>query len=99
MARFTVRVELHRGTWEDYVLLHQLMASRGMHDVIADTDGTKYKLPPAEYNYVGDATRDQVLESARSAAVNVATSYAVLVTEAVGRSWHGLQQVAAKGYA
>lgn len=99
MSRFTIRVELHRGTWQDYTTLHNLMAARGMHDVITDTDGTTYKLPPAEYNYVGDATREQVLESAKSAAVNVATSYAVLVTESAGRTWHGLQQVAAKGYA
>jgi len=52
-----------------------------------------YELPPAEYNYVGQATRDQVLEKAKRAARAVKPSFAVVVTEANGVTWYGLKLV------
>jgi len=90
MSRYTIRVELHDATWQNYVDLAKRLAEYGIVEVIKSGDGARYKLPPAEYNYAGDATRDQILETARRCAGSVVNSYGVLVTEAVARTWHGL---------
>ncbi|MCW0399675.1 hypothetical protein NB688_002756 [Xanthomonas sacchari] len=90
MARYTIRIELHGATWDDYVEMYKYLAAQGITDIITSDDGTRYKMPPAEYNYEGGATRDQVLASAKACAAKVVHSYAVLVTEAIARSWHSL---------
>jgi hypothetical protein len=91
MARFTTRVELHNADWSDYTALHREMKSKGFLLTIADGDGHVYALPPAEYNYVGDITKEDVLSKARSAAGAVKPSFEVFVTESSGRTWHGLK--------
>lgn len=92
MARFTVRVELHDASWEQYEKLYDEMAARGFIDTISYQGGT-VKLPPAEYNFDGNATKEQVLEKAKDAAAQVVRKYAVLVTESNGRTWYGLEAV------
>ena len=91
MSRYTIRVELHDASWQDYVDLARRLAAHGIVDVIRSDDGRTYKLPPAEYNYQGPATRDQILTVAKDCAASVVSSYAVLVTDAVARTWHGLK--------
>lgn len=93
MTSFTTRVELHNATRDDYVALHEKMRAKGFYQAIRSSDGTVYHLPPAEYDYAGDVTRDQVLEKAKAAASSVKSSYAVLVTESAGRVWYGLTKV------
>jgi hypothetical protein len=93
MAKFTIRVELHNATWQNYADLAKNLAARGIVDVIRADDGTWYKMPPAEYNYEGNATRDQVLETTKTCTAAVVRSFAVMVTEANGRAWHGLAVV------
>jgi len=90
MARYTIRIELHDATWDDYVEMYKHLATQGITDIITSDDGVRYKMPPAEYNYDGNATRAQVLEMAKASAGKVVRSYAVLVTESNGRTWHGL---------
>ncbi|WP_084801511.1 hypothetical protein [Bradyrhizobium sp. Ec3.3] len=90
MASFTKRVELHNADWSDYELLHKKMAAQGFSRVITSDNGKRYQLPPAEYNFEGSSTRGDVLAKAQTAAGQVKTSYAVFVTEAVGRTWSGL---------
>ena len=91
MARFTIRVELHNATWQNYVDLAKHMATNGMVDIIQADNGARYKMPPAEYSYDGPATRDQVLQTAKACAARVVSSSGVLVTESAGRSWDGLK--------
>src|SRR5271156_1590652 len=93
MPQYTIRVELHDGTWDDYVALHKHLAVHGIVDTITSDDGVRYKLPPAEYNYEGNAEIGSVRETCKQAAAKVVRSYAVLVTEANRRSWYGLQKV------
>lgn len=90
MARFTVRVELHDASLEQYEKLYEKMAAYGFTDIIPTTD-TPVKMPPAEYNFEGQVTKEQVLEKAKSCAAQVVRKYAVLVTESNGRTWHGLE--------
>jgi hypothetical protein len=90
MARFTTRVELHDATREDYLDLHDKMHAQGFTNTIVTDKGTVL-MPPAEYNYEGQVTKEQVLQKARVAASQVVTSYAVLVTESNGRTWYGLE--------
>jgi hypothetical protein len=92
MAQFTIRVELHRATGEDYSSLHSAM--EWFSRTIRSDDGIIYILPTAEYDRTGDnLTRTQVLNDARAAAASVATTFSILVTEASARTWIGLEKV------
>ena len=74
MASFTVRIELHNANRENYEELHEQMATQGFKNTITSDSGASYYLPPAEYNFEGSATRDQVLQGAKSAAASVKSS-------------------------
>ena len=90
MASFTTRVELHDADSGDYIKLHAAMKKQGFSQTITGSDGVVYPLPTAEYNYIGDRTRSQVLEAAKQAARTVVRSFGVLITESAGRSWYNL---------
>lgn len=90
MASFTVRVELHYATEADYQTLHSAMERAGFSRFITSDDGATYHLPLAEYNREGNLARSQVLASAKTAADTTRKTYAVLVSETVGRTWVGL---------
>jgi len=91
MASFTTRVELHDAVSGDYTTLHSEMKNKGFKQTITSDDGTVYNLPTAEYNYIGDKTRGEVLGLAKSAAGVVKKSFGILVTESAGRTWHNLK--------
>jgi hypothetical protein len=94
MALFTVRVVLHdNASWEDYDALHQRLARVGVVDVIRSDDGVWYRLPPAEYNYQGDISANDLRTAVAEIARTVRSSYAVLVTHAYARYWQGLEQI------
>lgn len=93
MPRFTTRVELHYGEEDDYEKLHAAMERQGFSRTIVSGDGITYHLPTAEYNREGNLTKEQVLESAKRAATTTGCTYAVLVTESNGRTWHNLEKV------
>lgn len=95
MGQYTVRVVLHdNATWEEYTLLRERLEAIGVFDEIKADNGLWYRLPPAEYTC--DTGHDAT--TLRSAVVNVAQSVkpnvAVLVSEATGRYWFGLAQIA-----
>jgi len=90
MAQFTVRVELHHADDDDYETLHSAMEDEGFSRFITSNDGTTYHLPTAEYNREGSLTRQQVLDSAKTAAAKTKKEYGILVTESEGRKWIGL---------
>ena len=91
MAKFTVRVELHAANAADYETLHAAMRTEGFSQFITSGDGVKYHLPTAEYNREGNFTQDHVLQLTKSAVAKVNKKAAILVTEAVSRTWEGLQ--------
>ena len=93
MADFTVRIVLDDATWDEYEEMYRHLAAVGITDEITSNDGTTYRMPPAEYNYQGNATRTQVLELAKAAAAKAVLKYSVLVTESKGRAWHGLEKI------
>ena len=89
MPRFTVRIELHEASWDQYEELHKNMSLQGFTDTI-ETQKSTVQMPPAEYNFDGALTKEQVLDKAKIAAVSIVKKYAVLVTESNGRTWYGL---------
>ena len=92
MARFTTRVQLNGYADEDdYTNLHAAMRSEGFSRFIENGDGKVYHMPHAEYNRVGDVTRDQVLKDAKTATSSVWSDFEILVTEGT-RTWHGLKE-------
>jgi hypothetical protein len=91
VAKFTVRVELHRADDDDYETLHSAMEAQGFSRLITSNDGASYHLPTAEYNRSGSLSRDDVLESAKTAAAKTGKKSAILVTESDGRTWSGLE--------
>lgn len=92
MARFTVRIELHSATWEEYEAMYTHLESAGFSDIVKNSKGVEYKMPPAEYNFDGDLTTDEVLALANACAAKVVASYAVLVTKTLQRRWSGLEK-------
>lgn len=93
MALFTTRVELHDASAKDYDLLHEEMKKRGFLRVITSDSGITFHLPFAEYTISGALTREGVLERAEAAATTTRRKAALLVTEAIGRTWSGLDRV------
>jgi hypothetical protein len=94
MPSFTVRVELHKADEDDYANLHTEMEDRGFVRWIEGRDGSKDRLPTAEYNLVGSSlTRAEVRKQAEAAANAVKPNPTpwILVTEAAGRTWSGLK--------
>ena len=92
MSSFTTRVELHSADWGDYTTLHTEMKRQGFRQTITSDNGKTYALPTAEYDLVGQISRQDVLNRAKAAADKTLRSYEVIVTESAGRTWSGLQQ-------
>lgn len=90
MADFTVRVELHQATYNDYETLHSAMERQGFSRFIKADGGQTYHMPWAEYNGSGNLSSVQVRDIARTAANTTGKSNAVFVTEAQSRAWIGL---------
>lgn len=90
MARYTVRIELHRADNDDYETLHEYMEEKGFLRYIVNGDGNKYQLPTAEYNISSGSDKDAVLGKAKQAASRTGKRYMVLVTESDGRTWYNL---------
>jgi hypothetical protein len=93
MTSFTTRVELHGALSADYEKLHEAMRRQGFFTAITSDKGTTYYLPTAEYDFVGNLSRTDVLDKAKVAAATTGKAYSVLVTESAGRTWHNLLAV------
>jgi hypothetical protein len=91
MANFTVRIELHNATWDDYTALHVAMEQKGFSRLIQGENGRTYHLPWAEYTGTGNLSCAQVRDIAQTAANQTGKKNSILVTEAVSRAWSGLQ--------
>lgn len=93
MAQFTIRVELHKASWDDYVQLATELAKKNITDVITAGDGTRYKMPPAEYQCHGELSSEQVHDIVDTCANMTGKAHAILVTQSAGRFWSGLSKV------
>lgn len=96
MPSYTVRVELHDATYEDYQQLHKAMESRRFFRWVKSADGDCYRLPTAEYSMPNTrATATEVLAAAKKAAETVKPRPTpwVLVTKSSGRRWAGLRKL------
>jgi hypothetical protein len=94
MAKFTVRVVLHKIKnldHDSYTKLHAAMEAANFKRYIESEDAA-YQLPPAEYNYIGSKSREEVREEASAIATKIDVDSGVLVTEGV-RVWSGLKKV------
>lgn len=91
MATFTIRVELHDATRQNYIDMAADLARYGITDEVEASNGITYQMSPAEYNYVGNASLENVLDTVRACANKTGRANAVFVTEAAGRMWSGLQ--------
>jgi hypothetical protein len=93
MSAYTIRVELHDANWQHYVDMARDLATKGITDVITADDGASYKMSPAEYNYVGPGSIDDVLNAVKASAATTGKRHAAFVTEATRRKWTGLEAV------
>jgi hypothetical protein len=94
MTSYTVRVELHDADEDDYSNLHAAMEDEGFVRYITGSDGSKDRLPTAEYNLPStDLTRADILKRAKEAANTAKPNPTpwIIVTESAGRSWSGLK--------
>ncbi len=90
MNSFLTRIELHRGSPDDYSVLHTLMEQVGFSRKIRAADGIIYHLPSAEYNIVGNYTLEQVREAAQNAVNRTRDSAIVFVVLYTGWASRGL---------
>lgn len=97
MANFTVRVELHSATWQDYDVLHNAMANEGFSRTIRSDTGATYQLPTAEYVIGGGLTIEDVRERAKRAANRTGKSSEAIVAETVRWAWYGLTEMRRSG--
>lgn len=93
MSQFITRVELHKGTGDDYEQLHAAMARAGFTRTIRGSDGVTYHLPWAEYYVDTTSTIEQVRSAAVAAAQTTGRTAAVLVSQASQIAWQGLSRV------
>ncbi len=91
MAGFTVRVELHKATWDDYDVLHAAMEQKGFSRRIQGDNGQNYRLPWAEYSCFGNLSCEQIRDVAQQAANLTGKGNSIFVTEAIKWAWSGLQ--------
>jgi hypothetical protein len=90
MPNYTVRVELHGATGQQYEQLHVAMRNAGFYTAIRGDGGSKHFLPMAEYVVDGSPLscsqiRDLVVQIAT--AVKAVPLPKILVTEAASRAW------------
>jgi hypothetical protein len=90
---YTVRVELHDASWDDYETLHAAMQNVGFSRTITSADGKKYQLPTAEYDARASQDATQVRQIGSNAAKATGRRFSVLVSASSQRAWLGLQQV------
>jgi hypothetical protein len=69
------------------------MKLEGFSNTIRADGGKTYELPPAEYHLIANCTRSDALEKAKRATTKTKKLFAVLVSECVGCTWHGLADV------
>lgn len=70
------------------------MEKQGFTRTIIDTQSKiEYHLPTAEYNFIGDNNRQEVIDKAKIAAGSTGLKYAILLTPSSGRIWIGLDEV------
>ena len=90
MADFTIRIELHGASFEDYQQLHNAMFTAGATMFITGDDGRAHVLPTAEYDLLNSLL---TVEEVRDEVVKIAAPYSrrklpwVLVTQVAARAW------------
>ncbi len=89
--KYTVRIELLDASPDDYDTLFSALRPEGFERTVPGGDGTRYRLPPEEYNYDAKATANDVMDAAKRAAARTGKEFRVLVTEVAGRVWHNLE--------
>lgn len=90
MAKYLVRVELHRASWDDYETLHAEMEYRGFSREITGDNGRTYQLPTAEYVIDTDSGLEGVRSLAASAAQATGRQFGVIAAEYSRSAWVGL---------
>jgi hypothetical protein len=94
MTNYTVRIELHNADEDDYASPHDAMKDSGFVRWIAGSDGSRSRLPTAEYNMANTTLdKSEVLDRARTAANSVKPKPVpwIFVTQSAGRTWSGLK--------
>jgi len=89
--KYTIRIELLEASADDQAALAKALRREGFEHTVPGNDGTRYRLPPGEYNYDAKATPNDAMDAAKRAAGSTGREFRVLVTEVAGRAWHNLE--------
>lgn len=95
MASFNISIELRGKDDEkgDYRRLRDRMSEQGFRHSVVDKAGINFRLPRDEYVYTGYETRQEILEKVRQILLEFNPDPGVMVTEAAGRAWTGLEKI------
>lgn len=91
MSSFTVRIELHGASREDYERLHEKMRTGGFRTTIKGDNGVTYQMPPAEYRLENSALSAVQVQQKASAIAGTVRPNAVFVTQGDICAWSGLE--------
>ena len=88
MANYTIRIELHGASAQDYLRLHDAMFQIGAKIYIEGDNGVAYQMPSAEYDLENTGlSAAQVRDVAYEIARRFTPNPWVLVTEVASRAW------------
>lgn len=93
MASFTISIELRDDTESAYQNLNNIMRSYGFKHSVSDDDGVHYRLLRGEFTCSGYLCRQEILDRVFNATLKILPYPKVLVTEAAGRAWRGLEKI------
>lgn len=98
MTKFIIRVQLKRieRVNDPYPMLYSAMLAHGFTLTILADSGKEYWLPDAMYRYVGNLTRQAVLEKAKEAVKTTGLQAMILVATYQACSWSGLERADAE---
>lgn len=95
MPQYIIRVELHEAIFNDYEILHDAMLDEEFYKIIQDTNTEIfYRLPMAEYNYVGENEDiNQIAIKVERAASQTQRRFSIVVTKCAGIIFAGLERL------
>jgi hypothetical protein len=84
LSRFTIRVELHRAAWDEYVQLAANLAACNIKDILPLTDGSQWKMQPGMYHCWSDLSPEGVHGIVETCVAPIGRQSAILVSKSAG---------------
>lgn len=92
MAMYIIRVQLTRESPNSYTVLRDKLLNAGFTKRIKNDEGIEYRLPNGNYLAISDRPIGEIFEVVKSIVSKIDRTPHILITEAKGNIWSGLQK-------